>query len=48
MVVPIGDDSASQCIVRVRREEAGLDIEELGPVKFVPLISGRAGEAVSG
>jgi protein-L-isoaspartate(D-aspartate) O-methyltransferase len=48
MVVPIGDDSASQCIVRVRREETGLDIEELGPVKFVPLISGRAGEAVSG
>ena len=48
MVVPIGDDSASQCIVRVRREETGLDIEELGPVKFVPLISGRTGEAVSG
>ena len=48
MVVPIGDDSASQCIVRVRREETGLDIEELGSVKFVPLISGRAGEAVSG
>ncbi len=48
MVVPIGDDSANQCIVRVRREETGLDIEELGPVKFVPLISGRAGEAVSG
>jgi len=48
MVVPIGDDPASQCIVRVRREETGLDIEELGPVKFVPLISGRAGEAVSG
>jgi protein-L-isoaspartate(D-aspartate) O-methyltransferase len=48
MVVPIGDDSVSQCIVRVRRKETGLDIEELGPVKFVPLISGRAGEAVSG
>jgi len=48
MVVPIGDNSASQSIVRVRRDEAGLDIEELGPVKFVPLISGQAGEAVSG
>ena len=48
MVVPIGDDAASQRIVRVRREQSGLDIEDLGPVKFVPLISGRAGEAVTG
>jgi len=48
MVVPIGDDSASQRIVRVRRQESGLDIEDLGPVKFVPLISGRAGEAIPG
>jgi protein-L-isoaspartate(D-aspartate) O-methyltransferase len=48
MVVPIGDDSASQSIVRVWRKESGLDIEDLGPVKFVPLISDRAGEAVPG
>lgn len=48
MVVPIGDDSSSQRIVRVRREETGLDIEDLGPVKFVPLVSGRAGEALPG
>jgi protein-L-isoaspartate(D-aspartate) O-methyltransferase len=48
MVVPIGDDAASQRIVRVRREQSGLDIEDLGAVKFVPLISGRAGEAVPG
>jgi len=48
MVVPIGDDPASQRIVRVRRDESGLDIDDLGPVKFVPLISDRAGEAVTG
>jgi len=48
MVVPIGDDSASQRIVRVRRDESGLDIDDLGPVKFVPLISDRAGEAATG
>lgn len=48
MVVPIGDDAATQRIVRVRREDSGLDIEDLGPVKFVPLISDRAGEAIPG
>lgn len=48
MVVPIGDDESTQRILRVRREEAGLDIEDLGPVKFVPLVSDRTGEPVSG
>lgn len=48
MVVPIGDDSANQQIVRVRRTGAGLDIADLGPVRFVPLISDRTGEAVPG
>jgi len=48
MVVPIGDDPASQRIVRVRRDESGFDIDDLGPVKFVPLISDRAGEAATG
>ena len=48
MVVPIGDDPESQRIVRVRRREGGLDIDDLGPVKFVPLVSDRATAALSG
>lgn len=48
MVVPIGDEPSGQRIVRVRREETTLDIEDLGAVKFVPLISDRTGEAING
>lgn len=48
MVVPIGDDPGSQRIVRVRRGGLGLSIEDLGPVKFVPLVSGRTDEAMAG
>ncbi|MCK5275685.1 MAG: protein-L-isoaspartate O-methyltransferase, partial [Alphaproteobacteria bacterium] len=48
MVVPIGDDPESQRIVRVRRQEDGLDIDDLGPVKFVPLVSDREAEPLSG
>lgn len=48
MVVPIGDDPESQRIVRVCRQETGLDIDDLGPVKFVPLVSDRSAESLSG
>lgn len=48
MVVPIGDDSQNQRIVRVRRQEDGLDIDDLGPVKFVPLVSDRPAESAVG
>lgn len=48
MVVPIGDDDRSQRILRVRRNETGLDIDDLGPVKFVPLVSDRSAESLSG
>lgn len=48
MVVPIGDEPDDQRIVRVRRQEDGLDIDDLGPVKFVPLVSDRAPETLSG
>lgn len=41
MVVPIGDDEANQRILKVRRMAFGLDIEDLGPVKFVPLVAGK-------
>lgn len=42
MVVPIGDNPDGQRIVRVRRTETDLDIADLGPVKFVPLVAGDA------
>lgn len=48
MVVPIGDDADSQRIVRVQRQEDGLDIDDLGPVKFVPLVSDRPAESAIG
>lgn len=48
MVVPIGDDPESQRVVRVRRREDGLEIDDLGPVKFVPLVSDHAGEWLTG
>lgn len=48
MVVPIGDEPHDQRIVRVCRQEHGLDIDDLGPVKFVPLVSDRAAEPLSG
>lgn len=42
MVVPIGDDPDGQRIVRVRRTNSGLDISDLGRVKFVPLVADDA------
>ena len=48
MVVPIGDDSDNQRIVRVRRQQDRLDIDDLGPVKFVPLVSDRPAESAIG
>ncbi len=38
MVVPIGDDADNQRIVRVVRRADGLEIDDLGPVRFVPLV----------
>lgn len=48
MVVPIGDDPQNQRIVRIRRDEDGLDIADLGPVKFVPLVAGEAAARKTG
>jgi protein-L-isoaspartate(D-aspartate) O-methyltransferase len=38
MIVPIGADDPMQHLVRVRRTEQGSETEDLGPVKFVPLV----------
>jgi protein-L-isoaspartate(D-aspartate) O-methyltransferase len=38
MIVPIGADDPMQHLVRVRRTDRGAETEDLGPVKFVPLV----------
>lgn len=48
MVVPIGDGESEQRILRVRRTAAGLDIDDLGPVRFVPLVAGEPEAAITG
>lgn len=40
MVAPIGEDLASQWLIRVTRTQEGFDVEELEQVRFVPLIPG--------
>ncbi len=40
LVIPIGEQSESQQLVRVVRRGENVDYEELGAVRFVPLISG--------
>jgi protein-L-isoaspartate(D-aspartate) O-methyltransferase len=39
MVVPIDDGVGDPRLLRVRRDQAGLDTEDLGPIRFVPLIA---------
>ncbi|NNF26358.1 MAG: protein-L-isoaspartate(D-aspartate) O-methyltransferase [Gemmatimonadetes bacterium] len=39
LVIPVGDTPLGQTLLRIRRDEAGgFDTEDLGPVRFVPLI----------
>jgi protein-L-isoaspartate(D-aspartate) O-methyltransferase len=38
MVAPLGNDRRDQRVYRIRRTEAGLQREELWPVRFVPLL----------
>jgi protein-L-isoaspartate(D-aspartate) O-methyltransferase len=42
MVLPVGQSSAVQTLIRVVKTEAGLDYTDLGPVRFVPLVEGVA------
>lgn len=44
MVLPIGQRSREQVLLRLRREEAGIVEESLGPVRFVPLVGGAPPE----
>ncbi|HLZ67645.1 MAG TPA: protein-L-isoaspartate(D-aspartate) O-methyltransferase [Aliidongia sp.] len=53
LVAPVGEEKAPQMLVRVRRTADGFVTEELGAVRFVPLVEGlprnpgRAVEATS-
>ena len=40
LVAPVGQERREQELMRVRRTEAGLRSESLGPVRFVPLVAG--------
>ncbi|MCP5368474.1 MAG: protein-L-isoaspartate(D-aspartate) O-methyltransferase [Hyphomicrobiales bacterium] len=42
LVAPIGDEGAEQRLVRVRRTDDGGEAEDLGPVRFVPMVPGLA------
>ena len=46
MIVPVGETSDTQQLLKCRRTEAGIDYESLWPVRFVPLVGGveHAGE----
>lgn len=39
MVVPVDDGAGDPRLVRVRRDEDGLETEDLGPIRFVPLVA---------
>jgi len=44
MVLPVGQTNAVQHLIKIEKMENGLEYEELGPVRFVPLIEGVARE----
>lgn len=44
MVLPVGQSDTVQSLIRVRKTEAGLEYEELRPVRFVPLVEGLAAD----
>lgn len=44
MVVPVGQSDTVQSLIKVTRGEAGLEYQELRPVRFVPLVEGMASD----
>jgi protein-L-isoaspartate(D-aspartate) O-methyltransferase len=43
MIIPLGETRDTQMLVAIDKTEAGLSQRELLPVRFVPLVHGRAG-----
>ena len=44
MVLPVGQSDTVQSLIKVTRNAAGYDYEELRPVRFVPLVEGLGAE----
>ncbi len=44
MIVPVGQSAAVQTLVRVRRQGDAYAYDELGDVRFVPLVEGLGGD----
>ncbi|WP_420547388.1 protein-L-isoaspartate(D-aspartate) O-methyltransferase [Curvivirga sp.] len=40
MIVPIGAVEDHQDLLKVTKTESGIDVEDMGPVRFVPLVGG--------
>jgi len=40
LVAPVGEEKRDQMLLRVRRGASGFGTEELGAVRFVPLVAG--------
>jgi protein-L-isoaspartate(D-aspartate) O-methyltransferase len=47
LVAPVGEDRRDQQLLRIRRTESGHTTEDLGPVRFVPLVAGLPRQAGS-
>jgi len=45
MVAPVGEEKREQILVRVRKTAHGLETEDLGAVRFVPLVEGLPRDA---
>jgi protein-L-isoaspartate(D-aspartate) O-methyltransferase len=48
MVCPVGEIPGEQRLLRIRRLGAAREIEDLGPVRFVPLVGGRDNTVLKG
>jgi protein-L-isoaspartate(D-aspartate) O-methyltransferase len=46
MIIPLGESRDTQQLMQIDKTEAGLVETPLLPVRFVPLVHGRAGVAV--
>jgi protein-L-isoaspartate(D-aspartate) O-methyltransferase len=42
LIAPVGDPHRDQQLLRIRRDDNGFATDDLGPVRFVPLITGPA------
>lgn len=45
MIIPLGETRDTQYLVQIDKTEVGISAKELLPVRFVPLVHGRAGAA---